>query len=304
MPVLQRMRLVSIVALLSVVGCGGDAKLRDSVLSVPAEKIQTPFQGTIRSKQWRHSAVNSSEITYTIRADQIRRETVSTNILETVIGSGRAGVICRPRKNEVLLYCSTSEKKRYCRLTLPQYRTLLDERQFDNSEPPHHGFGHIFLDLPLNAGSGNSIADQTTIGGLKCDRCTVSFGRDISVVTIETDHCQRIQVPRDLLELVEPNIPAAVTGFPLFVRRVETIRQLRDVNPESAQRYKSLLGKLAKLASDGLEKALESGLEIVEIDTTTPDAAAFELPADYSEVADLKAFQTEFFVSHAAHDWD
>jgi hypothetical protein len=130
------------------------------------------------------------------------------------------------------------------------------------------------------------------------------FDDSISLVTIEADHCQRVQAPRDLLELVEPNIPKSITGFPLRLRRVQTIRQLKEVDPQSEQRYKRLLAKAAKLASDGLEKALESGLDVVKIETSVPDLSVFKLSTDYSEVPDMDAFEKEFYVPHNAPDWD
>ena len=130
------------------------------------------------------------------------------------------------------------------------------------------------------------------------------FDDYISLVTIEADHCQRVQVPRDLLEHVEPNIPKSITGFPLRLRRVQTIRQLKEVDPQSEQRYERLPAKAAELVSDGLEKALESGLDVVKIETSVPDLSVFKLSTDYSEVPDMDAFEKEFYVPHNAPDWD
>ena len=103
---------------------------------------------------------------------------------------------------------------------------------------------------------------------------------------------------------VEPNIPKSITGFPLRLRRTETIRQLKEVDPQSEQRYKRLLAKAAELVSDGLEKALESGLDVVKIETSVPDLSVFKLSTDYSEVPDMDAFEKEFYVPHNAPDWD
>ena len=124
--------------------------------------------------------------------------------------------------------------------------------------------------------------------------------------TISTDHSLQILVPRERLLLVEPGLPASITGFPLMVRRVESINALQAVKakPED-DRVKRWLAKAAKLASDGLKKAFESGMEVLNVDASAPPDSAFEIPAGYTEVATPESLRTEFRdLESSGGDWD
>jgi hypothetical protein len=96
-------------------GCG---KKEPSGTSSSNTAEGTVFQGTIRATQWIQNPLNTFEITYTVSKDQIRRESKSTNVIDKLTGSTTMGVICRPQQNEVILYCSALNKKRFCKLTL------------------------------------------------------------------------------------------------------------------------------------------------------------------------------------------
>ncbi len=64
----------------------GEAR-NDQVLSTSTAEIKNPFQGTIRAKQWLQSSIDSADITYSIRGDQIRREVKSTRVIDKLTGS-------------------------------------------------------------------------------------------------------------------------------------------------------------------------------------------------------------------------
>jgi hypothetical protein len=162
---------------------------------------------------------------------------------------------------------------------------------------PYHGYGRIYLNRPEDSDCQiSNTKDHSTIEGRKCDRHELAFNESAYSVNISTDHTQQILVPRELLLLAEPNVPQTVTGFPVRVRRIETIQVLQQTGaqPEPEDKYKKWLVKAAKLASDGLKKALESGLDILEIDYKAPDNTAFELSSDYTEVKDFDAYDMEF----------
>lgn len=280
---------------LLMAGCGKKPADKAAHTGTGTAPVGTAFLGTIRAKQWINTPLNTFEITYTIGKDEVRRESKSTNVIDKLVGSTTMGVICRPKQDEVILYCSALGKKRSHKLTLEDYRLL--SRFAGSGQMPYHGYGRIYLDRPEDSACQIlSTKAHSTIAGRKCDRHQMTFTQDFLSVAIVTDHTQELLVPRDLLLLAEPNIPSSVTGFPLQVRRMETVEMLQNAGaqPESEDKYKKWLTKAARIASDGLKKAMESGLEILEITSSPPDAAAFELSSDYTAVDSLTAYEMEF----------
>jgi hypothetical protein len=276
-------------------GCGKKEAGSSADTSSGGATEGTPFLGTIRATQWIGTPLNTFEITYTVGKDQIRRESKSSNVIDKLTGATIMGVICRPKQNEVILYCSALGKKRSYKLTLEDY--LLLSKHTSYSSMPYHGYGRIYLNLPEeSACSISNTKDHSTIEGRKCDHHELIFTQDILSVNIASDHTRQILVPRDLLILAEPKIPQSITGFPLRVRRVETIQVLQQAGsqPEPEDKYKKWLAKAAKLASDGLKKALESGLDILQVEYGEPESSAFQLTPDYTEVTDLTAYEAEF----------
>jgi len=291
--------------LLHLAGCGND---RDQAaddgqprLISNIREIKTPFQGTVRAQQWIHTPSNSADITYTIRHDRIRRDVISTHpVLQTLSeierrtgttqSRHRSGVICHPAEDEVLLYCSDLSKKRFCQLTLSEYRDLCTQQTF-GSPGFHYSFGLIFAGVPPGPERiTESFDDAVTIEGLTCDRLVINFGSATLITIVEADHCETIQVDRKLLRLVEVNLPSEVTGFPLRVRRAAGIRQLRQAKPHADTRLNRLIDRVA----DGIEKTMESGLKVVEINSGVPEESAFRLPAEFSEVAGIAEFEAAF----------
>lgn len=291
--------LCALLVMLLAAGCG-----KDDAASVAAAGT---FQGTIRAKQRILSPFNISEVTYVIGDDEIRREEKSTNIVVRLTGSVIAGVICRPKKNEAILYCSGGGKKRYCTLNLENYREIFLRGDLMAYEPPV-GVGSIYLGIPeASRCKIDTLKEPLTLQGHVCDQHVLRFEKiSVSQVTIATDHTPEIRVPRDLFLLVEPGIPASITGFPLRVQRVEDFRLLQQGDSNDADRLKRWLSKAARLAGEGIKKALESGLEVLDIDASPPDKTAFDLSPDYTEVKEWSAFEQEFSELRASshHDWD
>lgn len=273
-----------------------------SILTTNSERIAVPFQGVIRAKQWLESPLNSSDVTYFIRQDKIRREVISTTVLDKTIRSPHcAGVICHPAGDRVVLYCAQDEKKFFCVLSLAEYRELCADQTYQ-SDASYYGFGRIFTDIPSEYLT-ESTANAVSIGGLRCNRLVINFGGEILVI-IEADHCDAIQVNRALFSLVELNPPGELTGFPLRLRRVQTIRRLKNAESKSDSKYKQFIAKAANVISDGLEKAMESGLDVKQIEAATLDDASFELSSDFSERSDVASFERAFFIPKSGSDWD
>lgn len=269
-------------------GCNNEPPASVEPVVAAADQIEKPFRGTIRAKQRLGSPLNVADIVYEVSHDRIKREATTTSSLDALSGPTISGVVCKPRANEVVVYRSHQDKKRFVRLTISQYR-----KNF--TDGAHGGFGAIYLGIPEpKRTTVTNAANHSTIEGFGCDRHILKFDDAYTAVTIETDHCPRIEVARELLELVEPNIPSSITGFPLRVRRTEVIRALRDADPQVAERYKQVLSKLAESASNKIGEALESLVEITKVDPTVPPDFAFDLSAEYTEVADLAAFEQEF----------
>ncbi len=291
--------------MLLTMGCGRDKAANNAVTPSP----EIAFQGTIRAKQWLHSAINTSEVTYTISQDQIRRETKSTfilnKLLEKLSGPVIAGVICKPRKDEVILYCADGKRKHYCRLTLKEYTELATTESLKDSKTCH-GFGQLYLDVPAaDECQVTNTSNHSTIEGRRCDLHNLQFKSDITAVTITTDHTHAVHVPRELLRLADLNIPDSVTGFPIRIRRVETLtvlNQAQAIQPDA--RYKRWLAKAAELASKGIKKAFECGSDILSIDPSAPNPSAFELSRDFTELESLGSFNVEFSNLQGDGDWD
>lgn len=273
-----------------------------NLVSPASGEIRVPFQGVIRAKQWIGTPLNSSDVTYFIGLERIRREVVSTTLFDKTIRSPRrAGVICHPAANRVVLYCAEGEKKFSCTVSLSEYADICGSQTLKSSGD-YYGFGRIFADMPPDY-LAESAADAVSIGGFECDRLVVNFGGEILVI-IEADHSPAVEVDPELFRLVELNPPDEMTGFPFRVRRVETLRRLRQAKSGSQSDYRQLIVKAANALSGGLEKVTECGLEIRQIEAKVLGDESFEVPDGFSELADASEFQREFYVPSGGSDWD
>jgi hypothetical protein len=137
------------------------------------------------------------------------------------------------------------------------------------------------------------------VSDLPCDLYTARLNN----IVIEVSHCQLIKVERNLLNLVELDIPAEVTGFPLLMQR----QQLIPVSEAkaNASTARKLLQSGAKWAGKAAEKAMHRGFELLEITEQVLSDSAFTLDKDYAECTNLDTLNQRFQPPESHHDdWD
>ena len=283
---------------------------------VSSTNFSVPFRGVIQAKEQRDLALNSAVITYTIGERKIRREAVRTAPLGRLadLGQGAVGIICDVQSNNVVLYRSGLAGKYFVRMTLEDYRKLASEESIPLTgmtnaaaalltlKPTvwkHAGTFFVDMPRPIPAGEAVSVPDARTVGGLPCDVLTVQMRDTI----FEVSHCQRVQVERPLLELVELRLPAEVTGFPLLMRRL----QLVPVSPPNvnASKTKQLVQKGVNWAAKVAERALKREVELLQITENIPPDSAFALSDGFVEAWGLEELHRRFESSGGGgDDWD
>jgi hypothetical protein len=283
---------------------------------VSSTNFSVPFRGVIKAKERRDLTLNDAVITYTIGAGKIRREAVRTAPLGRVadLGQGAAGIICDAQSNNVVLYRSGLAGKYFVRMTLAEYRTLASEESIPltgmtnaaaallTTKPKvwkHAGTFFVDMPRPIPADQAMKAPNARTVGSLPCDVLMVPVRDTI----FEVSHCQRVQVERQLLELVELRLPAEVTGFPLLMRRL----QLVPVSPpnQNVSKAKQLVQKGVNWAAKVAERALKREVELLQITENVPPDSAFALSDGFVQVWSMDELHRRFESSGGGgDDWD
>jgi len=274
--------------------------------------FSVPFRGSIKAKEEHDMLVNSWEITYTIGDQKIRREAVSKVPLGKLgtLGLESFGIICDLASDRVLLYRAGEGKKLFTRMTVKEFEALIRVGCNSSETQPSLPFlavrpsawrhiGTFFADFSLSKAVVTNVPDERTVSDLPCDLYTARLNN----IVVEASHCQLIKVERNLLNLVELDIPAEVTGFPLLMQRQQLIPVSEAKTDASTAR--KLLQSGAKWAGKAAEKAMHRGFELLEITEQTPSDSAFTLDKDYAECTDLDTLNQRFQPPEGGHDdWD
>jgi hypothetical protein len=282
------------------------------IAEVGRRTFSVPFRGSIKAKEERDMLVNSWEITYTIGDQKIRREAVSKIPLGKLgdLGLESLGIICDLPADRVLLYRAGEGKKLFTRMTVKEFEALIRAGNSTSETPQALSFlavrpsawkhiGTFFADFSLSKAVVTNIPDARTVSDLPCDLYTARLNN----IVVEVSHCQLIKVERNLLNLVEIDLPAEVTGFPLLMQRQQLIPVAAVTNNASTAR--KLLQSGAKWAGKAAEKAMHRGFELLEITEQVPSDAAFTLEKDYAECTNLDTLNQRFHPPEGDHDdWD
>jgi hypothetical protein len=275
--------------------------------------FSVPFVGIIKARERRDLLLNSAEITYTIGDRKIRRESVRTapgrKLAE--FGLGSAGIICDLQTDQVVLYRAQFSKKGYVRMTLADYQKLVSTSDLFAGtsalplltvKPAVWTYvGTFFVDVPqpIPEGSMTNLPDARTVGGLPCDFLAIQ-SRD---VLFEISHCQRIKADRQMLNLVELRLPAEVTGFPLLMRRLQTVRTTPP--NQGASQSQKLLQQGIRWVSDVAEKAMKREFELLEITEKLSSESAFTLDEAFVKCSSIDELHAMFKPPEGHHDdWD
>ena len=288
-------------------------EFRPGTASVGPTNFSVPFHGVIKAKEQRDLMLNSAEITYTVGKGKIRREAIRTAPVGKLadLRLGAAGIICDVQADRVVLYRTGQPGKIYTRMSVAEYRKLVTGANAGTSDLTldilavkptlwkHVGTFFVDIPRPIPAGHAVNLPEARTAGGLPCDLLTIQLNDTV----FEVCHCQKIKVDRELLELVELRLPAEVTGFPCFMRRLERIAVQPPV--QTGSKTRQLLQKGASWAGKMAEKALKREVELLQIIETIPPDAAFTLDNAFVEVSTLDELHLRFAPPSGGHDdWD
>ena len=305
---------IVIIACLLVGSIGCDSSPKDENASETREKENTglsgspsykiPFEGIIRAKQWADSVLNSADLTYSLSENRIRREAVSRNPIDKILRSDHiAGIICDMTRDEVLLYRTKDKEKYFVRMKQNGYRDKVKGIAY-TTDMLKYGFGTIFLGLPSKrVYLSKNESDAVTVNGIKCDRFTINYG-GLIVTVIEADHSNSVEVNRELMKLVEPNLPDQVTGFPFRLRRAQLPRKVLEEDSSPKDKSDEILMEGLKAIAKSVEKLLEAGMEISEVSENKLPHSVFRLSPDFIELQSFQELETKFSDPEGDSDFD
>ena len=292
---------------------GGD-QVAPAGASSPADQAADaakgePFCGVIKAEITDTTGLLGQQIRYTIAPQRIRREARASGLLERAVGAVLdvklvAGVICDLEKREVVLYHEYLEEKGFVRLSLDDYRQWISQRCYGNDFFPYGCSTHFCLLTEGVPSSAKRESAAVVVQGRTCDRLLVDTDR----FCLDVAHCPEIRVERDLLRLVEAQIPDEVAGFPLLVRCVRKVPRTLLPSEGAPSRTQQLLRQGWTQAARVLEKVLEERVyRVVEISPDDVPSSAFSPPDGFAEDPDLAAFQSRLDKAsssgHHGHHW-
>lgn len=283
-------------------------KKNDEVRELPGG----PFEGEIVLSESRglYGSLFKVHTSYLISENTIRREERLGGVND--VFNNYAGIIIDLEKDSVTLYYAGSAKKFRHTLTVEAYQAYVNEKPFPRSTPSPVGntFSYFSAYTPIR-----TAKDSVVIEGFSTDYNL--YQEDI--LQQEVYDAKKLQIKRELLEVVFPNLPAN-TNFVLkseFKTILSSVKNDAIVNSEQArlidelsrgimfhidsvEREETDLEKLSKnkwvnmglnLLKKGVDLNLHISSEISKFSDRRIEQVEFSLPSGkFEEIDDIDVF--------------